>query len=145
MKIVIQTQVSQHFLKVKDGFNESLFKELSPSFPPVKLARFDGSSKGDIVSLELSLFLFKQKWTSEIIEDQTNSNEFFFIDKGIELPFFLKTWVHKHRIINNDKGSVIRDEINYEAPFAILTLLLYPVLYLQFSKRKPIYKKIFKN
>lgn len=143
MKITIETPVNQDYLKVKEGFNESLFKKLSPPFPPVKLLRFDGSTTGNLVILELNFIFFKQKWTSEIIEDRTTDKEFYFVDKGIELPFFLKKWTHKHRIIKDGEKSVIRDEINYHAPFWVLTWLLYPTMLLQFAYRKPIYKKIF--
>ncbi|GMQ31490.1 hypothetical protein [Algoriphagus confluentis] len=145
MKLTIETAVEQGYLDVKRGFDESLFKKLSPPFPPVKLLRFDGSEKGNLVSLELNFLLFKQKWTSEITEDKTTDFEFFFVDKGIELPFFLKKWTHKHRVISRGIGSIIRDEITYEAPFGLMTWLLYPALWLQFAYRKPIYKKIFRR
>jgi ligand-binding SRPBCC domain-containing protein len=145
MKINIETQVQQDYLKVKEGFNETLFTKLSPPFPPVKLLRFDGSKKGDFVSLELNFLFFKQKWTSEITEDKTTEQEFYFIDEGVELPFFLKEWQHKHRIINSGEGCIIRDEITYKSGFSLLTLLLYPALYIQFLYRKPIYKKLFKD
>lgn len=144
MKINIQTHVQQDYLKVKEGFNQSLFTKLSPPFPPVKLLRFDGSQKGDYVTLELNFIIFKQRWTSEIIADMTNDQEFYFVDKGVELPFFLKEWQHKHRIIKSGNGSIIRDEITYKSGVSILTLMLYPALFLQFLYRKPIYKKIFK-
>ncbi len=143
MKIIIKTYVEQDFLSVKEGFNESLFKKLSPPFPPVKLVRFDGSQKGDLVSLELNFLLFRQKWVSEIVEEKTTDKEFYFIDQGVELPFFLKFWKHKHRVIKAEKGSIIQDEINFEAPFMVLTLLLYPAMLLQFGYRIPIYKRIF--
>jgi ligand-binding SRPBCC domain-containing protein len=145
MKINIETQVQQDYLKVKEGFNETLFTKLSPPFPPVKLLRFDGSKKGDFVSLELNFLFFKQKWISEITEDKTTEQEFYFIDEGVELPFFLKEWQHKHRIINSGEGCIIRDEITYKSGFSLLTLLLYPALYIQFLYRKPIYKKLFKD
>lgn len=145
MQIQIETHVSQGYLDVKSGFNESLFKKLSPPFPPVKLLRFDGSEKGDFVTLELNFIFFKQKWTSEITEDSTTEHEFFFVDQGVELPFFLKKWKHKHRVISKGIGSIIRDEIEYEAPFGLLTYLLFPALWLQFAFRKPIYQKIFKR
>ncbi|EKB49225.1 SRPBCC family protein [Cecembia lonarensis] len=144
MRISISTPVEQDYLTVKSGFNESLFLKLNPPFPPVKLLRFDGSSKGDQVILELNFLLFKQQWISDITEDRTDAHEFYFIDEGIKLPFFLKSWKHKHRIVNAGKYSIIVDEIEFEAPLRLLTLLLYPVLYLQFLYRKPIYKKIFR-
>lgn len=145
MKIQIETPVEQGYLDVKSGFNESLFKKLSPPFPPVKLLRFDGSSKGDLVTLELDFIFFKQKWTSEITEDSTTDLEFFFVDRGVDLPFFLKKWTHKHRVISSGIGSIIRDEIEFEAPFGIMNFFLFPVLWLQFAYRKPIYRKLFKR
>ena len=145
MQIHLETHVEQGYLDVKAGFNESLFKKLSPPFPPVRLLRFDGSEKGDLVTLELNFIFFRQKWTSEITEDQTTNLEFFFVDQGIELPFFLKKWRHKHRVISNGIGSIIRDEIDYEAPFGLLTYLLFPAMWLQFAFRKPIYRRIFKR
>ena len=143
MKINISTKVEQDYLSVKEGFNENLFLKLSPPFPPVKLLRFDGSSTGDKVILELNFIFFKQQWVSDITADNTDEKEFYFIDEGTKLPFFLKTWKHKHRIIKDGKSSIIRDEIAFKAPNGILTLFLYPALYLQFLYRKPIYKKIF--
>lgn len=145
MKLTLETQVEQDYLTVKDGFQEELFKKLSPPFPPVKLLRFDGSKKGDVVSLELNFIFFKQKWTSDITEDFTDDKEFYFIDQGSQLPFFLKKWIHKHRVISTDKGSLIRDEIDFEGPNGLLTTLLYPALWAQFLYRKPIYRRFFKK
>ncbi|MCH6199134.1 hypothetical protein MMU07_06075 [Aquiflexum sp. LQ15W] len=145
MKINIETTVEQDFLQVKEGFNESLFTKLSPPFPPVRLLRFDGSEKGDLVTLELDFLLFKQKWTSLITEDHTDGKEFFFVDQGIDLPFFLREWKHKHRIIKNGLGSIIRDEITFKAKPGFLGIFLYPAMYLQFLYRKPIYKKYFRT
>lgn len=145
MNITISTQVEQDYLSVKDGFDASLFKALSPPFPPVRLIRFDGSKKGDLVSLELNFIFFKQKWTSEITEDLTDEREFYFVDQGVELPFFIKYWRHKHRIIRKGDSSIIRDEISFKSHFGLLTLLLYPALLLQFGYRIPVYKKVFRK
>ncbi len=143
MKLTLSTQVAQDYLSVKKGFDETLFQRLSPPFPPVRLLRFDGSKKGDLVSLELNFLLFRQVWTSQITADHTDHREFYFIDEGIQLPFFLGKWQHKHRIIKNGDQSIIRDEIQYKGRFSWLTPILYPALYLQFLYRKPIYKRIF--
>lgn len=143
MKINLSTHVNQDYLSVKNGFDETLFTKLSPPFPPVKLARFDGSEIGDLISLELNFLLFKQTWTSEISDAKTTEMEYFFVDLGIKLPFFLKNWRHKHRIIKNGNSTIIRDEVEFSGPFGVASLLLYPAIYLQFLYRKPIYKKIF--
>jgi ligand-binding SRPBCC domain-containing protein len=144
MKLKISTEVGQSLPQVIAGFNEELFQKLSPPFPKVILKRFDGSLKGDIVSLQLDFFVFKQIWTSEITSSISTSQKFEFVDKGIELPFFLKSWQHRHTILL-DKGIVsIVDDIDFSSSFRFFDYLLYPVMYLQFFLRKPIYKKVFK-
>jgi ligand-binding SRPBCC domain-containing protein len=145
MKLVIETPVELGYLDVKAGFDQTLFKKLSPPFPPVKVLRFDGSEKGDLVTLELDFFFFKQKWTSEIVESSTTDLEFRFVDLGKELPFFLKKWKHRHRVISTGIGSVIRDEIDFEGPFGLMSFMLYPILWMQFTYRKPVYRRIFKK
>lgn len=145
MKITLETPVEQGYLDVKSGFDQSLFKKLSPPFPPVRLLRFDGSQKGDFVVLELDFLFFRQKWTSKITEDLTMDLEFRFVDQGVELPFFLKKWKHTHRVVSTGIGSIIRDEIEFEAPFGWMNYLLFPVLWMQFAYRRRIYRRIFKR
>lgn len=143
MKLAISTRVDQDYITVKNGFNIDLFKKLSPPFPPVQLLRFDGSEKNDVVSMKIGFLFFTQMWTSKIVEAKATSNEFKFVDEGVELPFFLKSWRHTHRVTKMATGSMIRDQIEYTAPFGLLSIVLYPFLYLQFAYRIPVYKKIF--
>ncbi|GAB5525781.1 MAG: hypothetical protein Roseis2KO_36530 [Roseivirga sp.] len=144
MKITIKTLVDQRLPEVITGFNGDLFLKLNPPFPKVKLIRFDGCKTGDTVSLELNFLLFKQVWTSEITEDYRDPTEFFFIDKGVKLPFFFKSWQHKHILqVKDDKTEVI-DDISYQTPSLLTDWLMYPLLYLQFLYRKPIYRNVFR-
>jgi ligand-binding SRPBCC domain-containing protein len=143
MHIQITTIVTQNYRQVADKFDENLFQALSPPFPPVKLLRFDGSRKGDEVHLQLNFLLFRQVWKSLIIEDGSKEGEVYFIDKGIQLPFFLSYWQHKHIIREHGKHTAIVDDIHFKTPFFVFDFLLYPVLYGQFLYRKPVYKKVF--
>lgn len=143
MKIKVTTPVAQHYKLVMQGFTEDLFLKLNPPFPPVKLLRFDGCKKDDIVILELNFIFFKQEWVSLILEDGLNETEFYFIDFGTKLPFFLKYWRHHHRIIKSGQGTKIVDDITFKSPLPLLDILLWPVLWLQFVYRKPVYKKVF--
>lgn len=146
MRLKISTKVEQGYLQVKEGFTEDLFKALNPPFPPVKLEKFDGCKKGDQVVLELNFILFKQRWVSDIIDHKTDDQKFEFIDEGVALPFFLKSWRHHHLVIKNgDNTSQIVDDITFKSPFILFDLLLYPALYFQFLYRKPVYKRLFKN
>jgi ligand-binding SRPBCC domain-containing protein len=144
MKILVSTLVNQPIEQVWKGFDQSLFLKLAPPFPPVKLLRFDGCKRGDYVSLELNFLIFKQKWTSEITADEQSTQRIFFVDEGRELPFFLSKWKHTHTLKHSSGGTQIIDDIHYSTPLGWLgDVLVFPILYLQFLYRKPIYKKIF--
>lgn len=143
MKINVSTHVESNMEQVWAQFDESLFKALNPPFPPVKLLRFDGSQKGDEVHLLLNFLLFKQLWKSLITDQGEKDGEIYFVDEGIQLPFFLKKWRHRHRIVRNGRGSTIIDEIEYHTPLPLLDWLMYPAMIGQFLYRKPVYQKFF--
>jgi ligand-binding SRPBCC domain-containing protein len=144
MQIHISTVVSLPPEAVWKGFTAELFTALTPPFPPVRLLRFDGSMPQDEVHLELNFIFFKQRWISIISEQQQSTQEIYFVDKGTTLPFFLKTWEHKHRLVAHGQGTLIIDQISFSSPWWLSELLLFPALYLQFLWRKPIYKRYFK-
>lgn len=144
MKIKIKTKVKQSYQKVFEGFTKDLFLKLNPPFPPVKLLRFDGCNINDKVILRLNFIFFKQVWESLITENETKEKEIYFVDEGIKLPFFLKYWKHQHIIKENAQGETeIIDYIQFKTPFLLSNFFFYPLLYLQFLYRKPIYRKIF--
>ena len=145
MRIKITTKVNVSLEKVKEGFTEDLFLSLNPPFPPVKLLQFDGCKTGDKVVLELNFILFKQQWVSDITEDAENKQEWFFVDQGIELPFFLKSWKHRHVVEQHNHRSLIIDDITFSTGTILTDFLLYPALFGQFLYRKPVYKRIFNS
>jgi ligand-binding SRPBCC domain-containing protein len=147
MQFELKTKVAQDFKQVFAGFDAELFAKLTPPLTKVRLLQFDGCKKGDIVSLELTMFwLLRQKWTSHITDAAESDEEIYFIDEseGKDLPFFLSKWRHQHRIIRDAEsgGAIIVDNITYRAPFG-LNWLLRPVLWLQFAYRRPIYRRTF--
>lgn len=143
MRINITTQVNKNFQIVFSQFNESLFLALNPPIMPVTLLRFDGCQKGDEVHIKLP---FKMLWISDIIEFSESDKEIYFIDIGRKLPFPLKKWKHKHRIIFlEEKRTQIIDEISFSTNNWLLDILIYPALWLQFMYRIPIYKKWFSH
>lgn len=144
MRLRIVTLVKASLQQVKKGFDQELFLTLNPPFPPVKLLQFDGCKAGDLVALELNFLLFKQQWVSKITDDYEDDRSWVFVDEGEKLPFFLKRWRHEHQVISAKKGSEIVDQIHFSSGYALIDIFLYPVLYLQFLYRKPIYKKIFR-
>ncbi|MVM41844.1 hypothetical protein GO730_36160 [Spirosoma sp. HMF3257] len=149
MQFILKTQVNQTLPVVWAGFTRSLFERLSPAFPPVKVVRFDGCLRGDIVHLQLNFLLFRQDWISLIVDQQTDNEEIYFIDQGTKLPFFLSFWKHRHGLrrtadrITGQEQTTIIDDITFQTPFVLTNYLLYPLLWLQFAYRKPIYRRVF--
>lgn len=145
MRIVISTTVNQYYTTIFSRFDRDLFLALKPPLLPMSLRQFDGSMKGDEVKIRIGKGFLSQDWDALIIDQQELSDEIYFVDKGVKLPFFLKTWQHKHRIIKIDnQQSQIIDDIEYTTPLGkLFDVIMYPVLYLQFWVRKPIYKKYF--
>ncbi len=149
MHLILKTSVAPSVQHVWAGFDRALFDQLSPPFPPVEVVRFDGCLKGDVVHLRLNFFVFKQDWISLIVDQQTigatdDADEIFFIDEGTKLPFFLAYWQHRHRLLRDEHGhTLIVDDISFRTPFLLTDYLFYPLLWLQFAYRKPIYRRIF--
>ena len=155
MKFRIKTRVSQAREIVFEGFGVDLFKALEPPFSKITLHRFDGSKLGDRIELEILLWgILRQSWKNEITEYEKTEKHFFFVDEGIEVPFPLKKWRHKHLVtqeLNGTKGEksgiesgcFITDEISYSTGTLIIDWLAFPIIWLQFYMRKPIYRKFF--
>lgn len=160
MHVLLQTPVRQPLTQVWEGFDRKLFDQLAPPFPPVEVVRFDGCLTGDVVHLRLNFILFKQDWISTIVDQQTTGvpatgmpatgmpdqpNEIFFVDEGSKLPFFLRYWHHRHRLVRDPQtgGTLVIDDITFRTPTLLTDYLFYPLLWLQFAYRKPIYKRVF--
>ena len=144
MKILIKTKVTQNYKTVFANFDKNLFLKLNPPGMPVSLRQFDGCKKGDQVKITLGKGWLSQEWDALIIDQQSNSKEIYFIDKGVKLPFFLKSWQHKHRLIKIDtQATEIVDDIDFTTPFIVTNYLMYPFLYWSMWWRKSIYKKLF--
>jgi len=96
------------------------------------------------VVVELNFLLFRQTWESLITADRSTEAEFTFVDEGVRLPFFLKSWRHEHNNSSTSNGGTrITDAIEFTTPTILTDFLFYPILYFQFLYRKPIYRKVF--
>lgn len=138
----ISTPIQAPISHVKELFTADLLLRLSPPFPRVSLQRFDGCKKDDNVILEINLVFTKVTWSSLITEDKLTADEWYFIDKGVKMPFGLHYWQHKHRVkkINEDSCEII-DEISFDTRNEFLNYLLFPFLWGMIFYRKPFYQK----
>ncbi len=143
MRLKLETRVDATPETVWQGFDETLFLRLAPPLPRLRLLRFDGCHTGDAVVVEIDFLFFKQIWESTITEQGESEDEVWFVDCGKRLPFFLRQWTHRHQIQRDETGSNIVDDIEYHSPWWVLDILLYPLLWLQFAYRRPVYRKVF--
>ena len=145
MNIQLKTKVDGNYKAVMKQFDRQLFEALKPQNAKMEIVEFTGSKKGDLVHLRF-LSPIKTEWISEIIEDGENEREAYFIDKGTKLPFPLSYWQHKHIVqkITEDTSYII-DDMTFKGSNFLLTLFLFPALYIAFYPRKSIYKSYFKK
>jgi ligand-binding SRPBCC domain-containing protein len=138
----ISTPIQAQISHVKDLFTADLLLRLSPPFPRVSLQRFDGCKQNDNVILEINLLFTKVTWSSLITEDALTTDEWYFIDQGVKMPFGLQYWQHKHRVKKiNEVSCEIIDEISFDTRNEFLNYLLFPFLWGMIFYRKPFYKK----
>lgn len=143
MNLKIKTKVAGHYKAVMARFDRGLFEALAPRQGEMKIVEFTGSKKGDKVHIRF-LKPLKAEWVSAITEDGITDSEAYFIDEGVQLPFPLSFWQHKHIVRKiTENSSCIIDDITFRGPNALVTLLLYPAIFLGFYPRKKVYRRYF--
>jgi ligand-binding SRPBCC domain-containing protein len=142
LSFTLSSPVKAPLSHIKEHFTSDLLLKLSPPFPRVSLERFDGCKKDDQVILNINLLLTKLTWSSLITAENDTPEEWYFIDEGVEMPFGLRFWRHKHRVKEvNPLHSLIIDEISFDTGMSFLNYLLFPFLWGMIFYRKPLYKK----
>jgi ligand-binding SRPBCC domain-containing protein len=86
-------------------------------------------SEGTYIEYRLHLFGIPFSWQSEI--QRWNPPE-VFVDVQRRGPY--KHWVHTHRFREEQGGTIIEDEVQYELPYAPLGELVYPLVRLQLQR-----------
>lgn len=145
MKLKLETQVVGNYKEVMQAFDLKLFEVLKPPIGKMEVVEFTGSKKGDKVHLRF-ISPMKAEWVSDIVEDGVTDSLAYFVDVGVKLPWPLATWQHRHVVKRiDDDHSLIVDDITYTASNGLLTLLMYPALYISFFPRKSVYRSYFKD
>lgn len=144
MNIVLKTTVKGNYKKVMAAFDRRLFEALKPPVGRMEIVEFTGSKKGDKVHIRFHSPL-KADWISDITEDEITDDMAYFVDVGVKLPWPLATWTHRHIVKKVDEEtSMIVDDITFTASNSILSLLMYPAIFMGFYPRKRIYREYFK-
>lgn len=145
MNLILKASVKGNYKNVMAAFDRRLFEALKPPYGKMEIVEFTGSQKGDKVHMRFHSPI-KAEWISDIVEDQVTDARAWFIDVGVKLPWPLATWIHRHIVEKiDDENSMIIDDITFTGSNFILSLFLYPAIFLGFYPRKKIYRNYFKN
>ena len=139
MKLLIKAQVPVSADTVFAGFDRRLFEALAPGWLPNQIERFDGCSVGDEIHLRLPL----GRWVSLITARETGAFESSFVDEGKVLPAPFVFWRHRHIVRSEKAGCCIIEDIEYKTKSPGLDKVMWPVLWLVFRARAPIYRRYF--
>ncbi|AYA37936.1 hypothetical protein D3Y59_13315 [Hymenobacter oligotrophus] len=146
MRMQLRTPVAQPPAQVWAGFTRQLFLDLAPPLPQLRLLRFDGCERGNLV--EIGMYLGPvglARWTSLITEHgELPGGGRYFVDLGQQLPAPLRYWQHRHLMeAAPNGGTVIVEDLEYRTASRVLDALLYPLVWAQFAWRRPIYRRYF--
>ena len=125
--------------KVKGEFNNILFLKHLTKLLPVKIIEWDGTYDG--AKAHLAFWFFG--WRDFIVNHRENTEDdvkFSFVDEGMSLPFYLKSWRHIHGAYKERGLIIIKDEVNFTTDSKFLDLILFPMLVMPIIIRKILYK-----
>ena len=127
-----------------DAFDLSLFEALKPPFGKMKIVGvLLVLTKASRVHIRF-LSPIKAEWVSDIIAHEVTDDMALFVDVGSTLPWPLTIWTHRHIVQKVDEyNSIIIDDITFTASNFILTVLMYPAIFMGFYPRKKIYREYF--
>ena len=145
MNLRYECHVGRPLKEVLDGFDEKLFRYLSPAFPLVKIREFGGIRKGDLVDLNLNFLLFSWNWTSLITASGETETGFMFVDRAEKMPPFLSCWEHRHILEKSGEDCIIRDEIDFLPGKGWPAWLVRIMIELQMRPRKEKYRRYFEG
>jgi ligand-binding SRPBCC domain-containing protein len=145
MKLILKTVVKGNYKNIMAAFDRNLFEALKPPFGKMEIVEFTGSQKGDKVHIKF-LSPIKAEWISDIVEDGITEKRAWFVDVGVKLPWPLVRWTHRHVVEKIDhENSFIIDDITFSGSNFILSMFLFPAIFLGFYPRKKIYRDYFEK
>ncbi len=146
MRFQIKTRVKGGHREVFHGFDHNLLLQLSPpGFKLELLHAQDPQEPDSFIRLRMTIFgLVKQEWENDFSHYELGSRECHFVDEGRIMPFPIRKWRHDHRVLaDGATHAIINDDVTFKTVFFLLDWLLFPVLWLQFRYRRPIYRRVF--
>lgn len=147
MRFLIHTPVKGEPRKVFAGFDHNLLLMLTPPGMRIDLIHADQADKPNgYIHLKVTILgIIKQEWKNRFSDHELADDRCHFLDTGEMMPFPIKSWRHDHRVERLGDHTQIIDDVQFGTKFLLLDWLLFPVMWLQFRYRRPIYRKHFGN
>lgn len=146
MRFQILTPVKGSHRKVFAGFDHGLLLQLTPPGAKMQLISADDPAKeGGRIYLRVTLLgIIRQEWINAFSQYELTEAECHFVDQGVKMPFPIRLWRHDHRVLSDGPDrAIINDDVTYKTGFFLMDWFLYPILWLQFRYRRPIYQRVF--
>ena len=126
-------------IDVVKSFHNRNFIQFLTIMQPIKINSWKGIEDG--MQADFSFWFFGWKNMSvEHVNYDYGREHLYFEDIGVELPFGIDNWRHKHSIDFHHKGTIITDEVIFEHEDSIKEYLIYIIMYLSISLRKLTYR-----
>ena len=142
-KIIVRCRVSSPFHAVVQGFNRQLLESLSPAMMQVRILRYDGQQNGDCFTMQIGPPFLNVRWEGKVTASGETSASYWFEDVGVQLPFPLKQWKHRHVVRKSGEGAVIMDIVSFTTGNKFLDMLCYPFFKNMFRNRIKKYQRYF--
>jgi ligand-binding SRPBCC domain-containing protein len=146
MRFQILTKVQGNHRSVFLRFNHSLLLQLTPPGMRMELLEFQDPQEpnGKIEMRVTILGLIKQEWENAFSDYELGEAECHFVDQGVKMPFPIRLWRHDHRVLaDGPDQAIINDDVTFGSGFFLMDWMLFPILWLQFRYRRPIYRRVF--
>jgi ligand-binding SRPBCC domain-containing protein len=146
MRFQILTRVQGNHRDVFLKFDHSLLLQLSPPGVHIKLLHIQEPSEPNAyIRLQVTILgIIRQNWENVFSHYELREDECHFVDEGRKMPFPIRYWRHDHRVLaDGPDHAIINDDITFKTGFLPLDWLMYPILWLQFRYRQPIYRRVF--
>jgi ligand-binding SRPBCC domain-containing protein len=143
MHFEVRTKVGGHYRQVFAKFDQDLLLKLVMPGMKLQLLHFDYPPKvGGKIHIRVTIFgMIKQEWKNDFTSYTINENECAFVDEGRQMPWPLKQWRHNHRVVKIQDGTEIVDDVTFATSNKLLDVLMFPVVWMQFRYRRPIYRR----
>ena len=144
MKVTRATKIPYPMDWVFSMLDQKMFNALKPPSFLANIELYEGNNLNDRVSIWFKIF--KQRMMVKIIDIHSDNAKCYFVDEGLELPFGLTKWQHKHLVTKGDNNRcILQDEIFFTHKTPLGNWFSFIILQLFLLQRSFQYRSYLKK